>query len=197
LAGRTEHQDIARRYALACFSLAREQGQLEQVAQDLLALKGMLAESADLQKFIGNATLQRADQAKALAALGGKARFSPLTQKFLGTLAMKRRLDALPEIITAVLGEISRYKGEVTAEVTAAHALDAEQLSGLAAALKKVLGLTVKVELKQDADIMGGLIIKVGSKLIDSSVRAKLERLHRALKSSNASRDKTKMREVA
>ena len=197
MAGRTEHQDIARRYALACFSLAREQGHLEQVALDMHALRHMLSASADLRKFTGNATLRRDVQAKALAELGSKAQFCVLTQQFLGTLAMKRRLDALPEIITAVLGEVARHKGEITAEVTAAHALDAEQISGIAAALKKVLGLTVKVNLTQDAGIMGGLIIKVGSKLIDSSVRAKLERLHRALKSSNTSKDKTKMREVA
>jgi F-type H+-transporting ATPase subunit delta len=197
LAGRTEHQDIARRYALACFSLAREQGHLEQVSLDLHALRHMLAESADLRKFIGNATLRRDAQAKTLAVLGSRAQFCSLTQQFLGTLAQKRRLDALPEIITAVLAEIARHKGEVTAEVTAAHALDADQVNSIAAALKKVLGMTVKVELKQDADIMGGLIIKVGSRLVDSSVRAKLERLHRALKSSNTSKDKTKMREVA
>jgi len=157
----------------------------------------MLASSSDLQKFISNATLKRDDQVKALAALGAKAQWAPLTQKFLGTLAQKRRLNALPSIINAVLGEIASHKGEVTAEVTAAHALDAAQVSNIAAALTKVLGKTVKVALKQDAAIMGGLIIKVGSKLIDSSVQAKLERLHRALKSSNTSQGQKKIREVA
>ena len=197
MAGQTESQDISRRYARACFALAREQNQLEQVSADLLGLRKMLADSSDLQKFIINATLKRDDQMRALAALGARAQWAPLTQKFLGTLAQKRRLASLPGIIAAVLGEIANYKGEVTAEVTAAVGLDAAQVNGIAAALKKVLGKTVKVDLKQDADIMGGLIIKIGSKLIDSSVRAKLERLHRALKSSNTSKDKTKIREVA
>ena len=197
MAGQTDNQDISRRYARACFALAREQNQLEQVAADLTGLRHMLAGSSDLQKFISNATLKRDDQMKALAALGAKAQWSPLTQKFLGTLAQKRRLEGLPGIIDAVLGEIAAHKGEVTAEVTAAHALDAAQVSAIAAALKKVLGKTVKVALKQDAAIMGGLIIKVGSRLIDSSVQAKLERLHRALKSSNTSQGQKKIREVA
>ena len=197
MAGQTDSYDISRRYARACFSLAREQNQLESIAADLQGLQHMLAESDDLQKFISNATLKREDQMRALAALGVKAQWAPLTQKFLGTLAQKRRLEALPSIITAVLGEIAAYKGEVTAEVTAAHALDTAQVNGIVAALQKVLGKTVKINLHQDAAIMGGLIVKVGSQLVDSSVKAKLERLHRALKSSNTSRDKTKIREVA
>jgi F-type H+-transporting ATPase subunit delta len=197
LAGQSESGEISRRYAHACFALAREQNQLEPVAADLLGLQSMLAGSADLQKFISNATLKRDDQIKALAALGARMQWAPLTQKFLGTLALKRRLNILPSIITAVLSEVAHYKGEVTAEVTAAHMLDAAQVNNIAAALKKVFGKTVKVALKQDAAIIGGLIIKVGSQLIDSSVQAKLERLHRALKSSDTSGNKTKIREVA
>ena len=197
MAGQTGHQDIARRYAHACFSLAREQNQIDQVSADLDAVQHMLSSSADLRKFIGNATLRRADQAKALAALGDKAKFGALTQKFLGTLALKRRLDILPGIIAAVQDEIARHKGEITAQVTTAQTLDAAQVNALAAALKKALGLTVKINQQQDTHIIGGLVIKVGSRLIDSSVRAKLDRLHRALKNSNTSKDKTKMREVA
>lgn len=197
MAGQTGNQDIARRYALAFFALAKEQSQVDPVSQDLQSLKGMLAESSDFRKFISNATLQRKDQARALAALGEKAKFSALMQKFLGTLAMKRRLDVLPEIVAAIQNEIARHKGEMTAEITAAYPLDAAQVNGIAASLKKILGMTVKVELKEDADIMGGLIIKLGSQRIDSSVRSKLERLHRALKSLNTPTDKTKMREVA
>ena len=197
MASQTESQDISRRYARACFTLAREQNQLEAVAADLLGLRKMLGDSSDLQRFIGNATLKRSDQAKAIAALGAKAQWSPLTQKFLGTLVMKRRINMLPSIITAVLGEIAAHKGEVTAEVTAAHALDAAQVNNISAALTRALGKTVKVALKQDSSIMGGLIIKVGSQLIDSSVQAKLERLHRALKASDTSSNKTKIREVA
>lgn len=197
MAGSTENQDISRRYARACFALAREHNQFDLLAADLISLQNMLAESADLQKFISNTTLHREQQSKALAALGAKAKFGPLTQKFLGTLAQKRRLPLLPQIITAVLDEIAAHKNEVTAEVTAAQALDAKQVEHIAATLKKVTGKTVKVEVKEDAAIMGGLIIRVGSQLIDSSVRSKLERLHRALKSPNASQGQKKIREVA
>jgi F-type H+-transporting ATPase subunit delta len=197
LASQSESQNISRRYARACFALAREQNQLEAVAADLHDLSKMLADSADLQRFIGNATLKRGDQENVLAALGAKAKWSSLTQKFLGTLAQKRRLNILPSIIAAVLGEIAAYKGEVTADVTAAHELSAAQINSISAALTKALGKTVKVALKQDPSIIGGLIIKVGSQLIDSSVQAKLERLHRTLKSPEISRNKSQKREVA
>ena len=197
MASQTENQVISRRYARACFTLAREQNQLEAVATDLLDLRKMLAESADLQRFISNATLKRGEQTKALAALGAKAKWSSLTQSFLGTLVQKRRLNILPSIIDAVLAEIAAHKGEVTADVTAAHELSAAQVSSISAALAKTLGKTVKVVLKQDPAILGGLIIKIGSQLIDSSVQTKLERLHRTLKSSEVSKNKTPKREVA
>lgn len=197
MAGSTENKDISRRYAHACFSLAREQGQLDAVAADLAGLSKMLGDSDDLCKFISNATLRRDDQVKALAALGAKAKWSPLTQKLLGTLAQKRRLPILQQVIDSVLDEIAASKGEITAHVTAAQPLDAKQVDRIAAALKKVTGKTVKVDVTQNAEIMGGLIIKVGSQLIDSSVRSKLERLHRALKSSNTSHAQKKIREVA
>lgn len=197
MASATGNQDISRRYARACFALAREANQLDQVAADLTELQNMLGASGDLQKFISNATLHRDEQAKVMAALGAKAQWSPLTQKLLGTLAQKRRLAALPGIIAALLAEVAESKNEITAHVTAAQALDAKQVDGIAAALKKVTGKTVKVNVTEDAEIMGGLIIKLGSQLIDSSVRSKLERLHRALKSSNTSHGKKKIREVA
>ncbi len=179
-------QDIARRYAQAFFSLAEEQGQIDRVATDFQALSGMLAASEDFTKFIANVTMQRADQAAAVTALAGKASLSALTQKLLGTLAMKRRLGVLPGVIAAVQSRIAAHKGEVTAHVTAAHELDAAQVTALAAALKKSLGVTVKVELSLDPAIMGGLVVQIGSQQIDSSVQAKLSRLKRALKNSNA-----------
>jgi F-type H+-transporting ATPase subunit delta len=197
LAGKTGHQDIARRYALALFSLAREQNQLDAVSAEFDSLRKMLAGSADFRKFAGNPVLRRDAQAQALAAIADKAGFSVLTKKFLGTLAARRRLDILQEIAAAVLSEIARHKGEVTAEVVAAYALDMSQIDGIAAALKKTLGLTVRVNVREDAEIMGGLVITVGSRRIDSSVRSRLERLHRALKNPDTSKNKAKMREVA
>src|SRR3972149_2709537 len=93
------HQDIARRYALAFFELAQEQGQIERISLDFRSLRKMLAESGDFGRFISDVTMLRDDQARALAALGDRAKFSALTQQFLGTLARKRRLGGLPEIV--------------------------------------------------------------------------------------------------
>lgn len=180
-------QDIARRYAQAFFSLAGEQGQIDRVATDFQTLSNMLAASEDFVKFINNVTMQRANQAAAMGVLAGKAGLSPLTQKLLGTLAMKRRLAALPGVIAAVADKIAAHKGEITAHVTAAQELDAAQVTAIAAALKKSLGVNVKVNLSCDPAILGGLVVKIGSQQIDSSVQAKLIRLKRALKNSNAS----------
>ena len=135
--------------------------------------------------------------AKALAALSQKAGWSGLTQKFLGTLAQNRRLAELPAIIEAVLAEAAAHRGELTAHVTVAEALAPAQKDQLVAALQKLTGKNVNIDVTQDAAIIGGLIVKVGSKLIDGSVRSKLERLHRVLKNQNASQGQKKIREVA
>lgn len=197
MSGNTGHRQIAARYALAYFTLAQEAGQIDQIAADLRLLKGALTDSADFMKFLHNATLKRVEEAEVIAVLGDKMGLSPLTKKFLGTLALNRRLEILPEIIAEAEDAVARHKGEVTAYVTSAQDLSEAQVSGIAAMLKKKLNKTVKVELGQDAAIMGGLIIQVGSQRIDSSVRSKLERLHRALKNPGSAGDKTKMKEVA
>jgi F-type H+-transporting ATPase subunit delta len=197
VAGKTGNQDIAKRYALAFFALAKEQGKIDLIAADLSALQGILAQSADFTKFTVNPSLRRQAQADVLAAIGDKAQFDLLSKNFLGTLALKRRLAILPHIISAVQAEIALHKGEITAEVTAAETLTAQQIDAIAAALKKSLGKTVQVQVKLDASLIGGLVVKVGSQLIDSSVKTKLARLHRALTSSTLSSDKSKMREVA
>jgi F-type H+-transporting ATPase subunit delta len=188
LASHAGNQDIARRYAAAFFALAQEQSQVDRIEKDLDTVRALLASGGDFTAFIRNTTLRRADQAKALVAIAQHLKVSSLSEKLLGTLAEKRRLAALPEIVAAVQALISAHKGEITAEVTAAQALDQEQIGEIAANLKKALGKDVKVGLSIDPSIMGGLIIKVGSKLIDNSVRTKLERLHRALKKTNGER---------
>ena len=197
LAGQTGNSDIARRYATAIFDLASEQSQIEQVSADLTAVAALLKSGGDIDRFIGNATLLRADQVKALVAISKHLKLSPLTEKLLGTVAHNRRLPELEGIVVATQKLIADHKGEVTAEVTAAQALDQSQIDAIAANLKKVLGKKVNVSLNVDPEIMGGLIVKVGSQLIDSSVRTKLERLHRALKTNSDSSDKAKMKEVA
>jgi len=197
LAGQSGNQDIARRYATAFFALASEAGQMDQISKDLETVAAILASGGDMDAFLHNATLRREDQAKALTAIAQHYKLSPLTSKLLGTVAQKRRLPELAGIVAAVQEKIADFRGEVTADVTAAQALDQEQINEIAASLKQVLGKNVNVNLTIDPSITGGLIIKVGSRLIDSSVKTKLERLHRALKNTNELSDKAKMKEVA
>lgn len=197
MAGKTGNQAIARRYATAFFELASEQSQIDVIARDLSALEGLLASGGDMDRFIHTTTLRRDDQAKALSALAAHLKLSKLSEKLLGVVAQNRRLPDLSAIVASAQELIAEQRGEVTAEVTAAQALDQAQIEAIASNLKKVLGKNVQVNLHVDAAIMGGLIVKVGSRLIDSSVKTKLERLHRALKSNNESSDKAKMKEVA
>lgn len=197
MASTTGNQDIARRYATAFFSLASEQSQLDQVARDMTSLEALVTSAGDFARLTKDPTIRRDDQVKALLALAKHLKLSPLTEKLLGTLAMRRRLPALASVVAAVQAMIANHKGEVTAYVTAAQALDQSQISTIADHLKKVTGKTVNVKLSIDADIMGGLIIRVGSQLMDASVRTKLDRLHRALKNSNELSAQKKMKEVA
>ncbi len=197
MASQAGNQDIARRYATAFFELAQEQSQIDQIAKDLETVGALAASEGDFREFIENATLKRDDQVKAIGAIAKHLKLSALTEKFLGLLASKRRLDVLPAIVSAANALIAEQKGEVTAHVTAAQALDQKQIDDIAAHLKKVTGKNVKVDLSVDPAIMGGLVIRVGSKLMDSSVRTKLDRLHRALKNSNELSAQNKMKEVA
>jgi F-type H+-transporting ATPase subunit delta len=197
LASQTGNQDIARRYATAFFELASEQSQVDQIEKDLQAVGLLIQSGGDFTDFTNNATLRRADQASALTGIAQALKLSKLTEKFLGLLAQKRRLPELPGIVSAVQALISDHKGEITAHVTAAQALDQDQIGEIAASLKAGLGKNVRVDLEIDPAIMGGLVIQVGSRLIDSSVRTKLERLHRALKKTDDLSGKAKMKEVA
>jgi F-type H+-transporting ATPase subunit delta len=161
------------------------------------SVAGLVAASEDFGAFIADATLRREDQVDAVLAVAKHMKLSALTEKFLGLLAAKRRLPVLPEIAEAVKALIADHRGEMTAEIIAAQALDQTQISEIAAHLKKALGKEVRINLQIDSRIMGGIIIKVGSKLMDSSVRTKLERLHRALRNPNEPSAQKKMKEVA
>lgn len=190
-------QEIARRYARAFLSLAGEQGHIEHVAKDMQQVKAALAEVPEFAGLASNASLRRAQQVKAVAAVGEHLGVSSLTAKLLGTLAENRRLAVLPAVVEAVLDGIAQQKGIVTAHVTVARDLDTKQAEAIAAALGKKTGATVKVEVHKDPAIMGGLVVRMGAWLIDSSVRSKLDRLTRALQSSETSSDKKSMKEVA
>jgi F-type H+-transporting ATPase subunit delta len=173
---------LAGRYAVALFALAREQGALDAVAGDLHGLREMLAASADLERLIRSPVLSREEQARALNALGERAGFAPLTQQFLGLVAHKRRLFALPKVIDAYDAMLAEHRGEVGAEVVSAVPLSAEQLDSVRQQLAGAVGQAVTLSTSVDPALLGGLIVRVGSRMMDASIRTKLHQLELALK---------------
>jgi len=173
---------LAKRYASALYELADEQGAIDTVAADLGTLKTMIEGSDDFRRFIRSPVLSRADQSKGIAAIGASAQFNPTTQKFLGLVAQNRRLFALPGMITGFLHILAARRGQSTAEVTSAVPLTEAQISAISAALKSTAGGTVSVVSKLDPSILGGLIVRVGSRMVDSSLKSKLNRLKLAMK---------------
>lgn len=173
---------LAERYAAALFDLADERKALDGVAMDLKALRGLIAESADLRRMIRSPVLARGEQAKATAALSERAGFKELTRNFLGLLARNRRLFALPEIIEGFLGILAARRGEVTAQVISAQDLSETQRKAIDERLRKAVGGKVAIDLKIDPGLLGGLVIKVGSRMVDASLKSKLRRLELAMK---------------
>lgn len=176
--------ELATRYSAALFELADEGRLLDQVATDLTGLRSALAESGDLRRLVRSPVLSRADQARAMAAVLEKAGVSELTGKFVGLLAANRRLFALDAIIDAYLAELSRRRGETRARVTAARPLSDAQVRSIEDALKRSIGVAVSVDVAVDPSLLGGIIVRHGSRMIDGSVRAKLNKLQIAMKGS-------------
>ncbi|MBP5858997.1 F0F1 ATP synthase subunit delta [Marivibrio halodurans] len=174
--------DIADRYAHALFDLADENKQLDAVAEDLRTLSALIAESDDMTRLVRSPVLSRQEQGKAMAALLDKMEASDLTQKFVALVAAKRRLFALPAIARAYLEELARRRGEVVADVTVAQELSDQQKEALEAALKQAVGGKVSMDLTVDPSLLGGLVVKVGSHMVDSSLSGKLQRLKFAMK---------------
>lgn len=178
----TGASDIAKRYAAALYDLSDERGALDAVAGDLKALKGMIADSAEFARFLKSPVLSRRDQEKGALAVLEKAGAHELTKNFVGLVARNRRLFAVEGMIEAFLAELARRRGEVTAEVTAAKELNEKQRSDLAAALKKAIGKDIDMDVRVDPGLLGGLIVKVGSRMVDGSLRTKLQRLELVMK---------------
>ncbi|MBO6836642.1 MAG: F0F1 ATP synthase subunit delta [Alphaproteobacteria bacterium] len=174
--------EIADRYAKALFDLADEGKQLDAVADDLRTLGALLDQSEDLQRLVRSPVISRADQGKAMAAVLDKAGCGELTRKFVGYVAANRRLSALKAISKAYLSELAARRGEITAEVSSAKTLSDAQIAAVEDALKKAVGGKVAVSHKVDPSLIGGLIVKVGSRMIDTSVATKLQRLKLAMK---------------
>lgn len=173
---------IAARYAAAIFELAKEGKALAALESDIDALDAALGASADLRTMIASPLISREQQGDAIVALAKKMKLSALTTNALALMASKHRLFVMPQLIAELRAMIAAEKGEVTAEVTSAAPLTAEQSAKLIATLKKRIGKDVKLKTTVDESLIGGLVVKLGSMMIDTSIRAKLAGLKNAMK---------------
>jgi F-type H+-transporting ATPase subunit delta len=182
VADETKATDAGQRYAQSLFELTIEGNQLGKVEADLKSLQTMLAESADLRRLVTSPAFDAAAKAKGLTAVAAKAGFNPLTAKFVGLIATNGRANELAGVINAFSALSAQYRGVVTAEVTTAKALTAAQLKGVSAAVSQALGKTPELSTRVDPSILGGIKVRVGSRLFDASLRSKLDSLKFALK---------------
>ena len=173
---------IAARYAKAVFELAKEDKAVAKVEADLDALEAALADSADFRALISSPVYSRDEQAGAIAALAKKMGLSTTVSNVLALMSNKRRLYILPQLVQALRAAIAEDKGEITAEVTSAKALTKTQADKLAKALASSVGKSVKISATVDEKLIGGLVVKMGSKMIDTSIASKLNSLQNAMK---------------
>lgn len=173
---------VAGRYAAALFDLAGEQGVLANVEQDLVKIKEALDISTDLHRLIRSPVISGEDQARALAAVMQSIGVASLAQNFLQLVARNRRLFALPDMISAFRALAAKARGEVTASVASAHPLTDVQTDELKSALKASVGKDVLLRTSVDPALIGGLVVKLGSRMVDSSIKTKLSSLKVSLK---------------
>jgi F-type H+-transporting ATPase subunit delta len=173
---------VAARYAGSLYDLAAETGSVAAVEKDLGRFADLIAGSADMQRLISSPVFSGKEQLAAITAIAAKGKFGGLVGNFLKLVASNRRLFALPAIITAFRAIAAEKRGEVTADVTSAHALTAAQEKELAATLKGVAGKTVNLKVSVDASLLGGMVVRMGSRQIDTSLKTKLASLKLALK---------------
>jgi F-type H+-transporting ATPase subunit delta len=173
---------VAGRYATALFELAREEKSVDSVKADLDAFDGMITESADLARLVRSPVFTADAQLKALSAILEKAGIGGIAAKFLKVLTANRRLFVVRDVIRGFRTLVARFKGEATAEVTVAEQLSDAHLEALKGALKTVTGKDVDLKVKVDPTIIGGLVVKVGSRMVDSSLRTKLNSIKHAMK---------------
>ena len=170
------------RYATALFELAREGNSFETVSADLDKFEAMLAGSADLARLVRSPVFSAEVQSKALDAVLADAGIGGTAAKFLKVLTANRRLFAVGDVIRAYRALVAKFRGEATADVTVAEALSETNLDALKAALKSVTGKDVALNVKVDPSIIGGLVVKLGSRMVDSSLRTKLNSIKHAMK---------------
>jgi F-type H+-transporting ATPase subunit delta len=173
---------LAGRYATAVFELARDQGAVDTVSTDLTALRRAIHESEDLGRLVKSPVFGAEEQVKAMQPVLALLKLSPLTTKFVLTVAHKRRLFALEAIIAAYERLVARSRGETEAEVTAARPLKNGEIADLKSVLKARLGKEPRLNTRVDPALLGGLVVKVGSRMIDTSLRTKLDGLRSVMK---------------
>ncbi len=173
---------VAGRYATALFELALEQRSVDAVKADLDRFAAMVEENPELERLVKSPVFTAADQAKALAAVLSNAGIGGLAANFLLLVASNRRLFTIGQILKAFRLLVAQHKGEVTAEVTVAEKLDDKHLGALKSALKNVTGKDVDLDVKIDPSIIGGLIVKLGSRMVDTSLKTKLNAIKHAMK---------------
>lgn len=170
------------RYASALFDLAREQQAIETVEASLTTLSAALAESADLSRLVKSPLVSRSEAAKAIAATADALGIDPTTRNFLGVLAQNRRLGQIGAIIATFRQLAAQRRSETTAEVTSAHPLAEDQVAALRQSLRQRIGREVSVDLRVDPSLLGGLVVRIGSMMIDSSIKTRLNALAHAMK---------------
>ena len=173
---------LSGRYASALFELASESGNVTAVEADLEKLAAALGESDDLRSLIRNPKISRDALGRVLAGLGDPLKLDALTRNFLGVLAENRRVGELPAVIRAFQAIAAAQRGEVTADVATAHPLTADQLSAIEQKLRAREGRTVKVRTSVDPELLGGIVVTIGSQRVDNSIRTRLNSLAQAMK---------------
>ncbi|HUO93398.1 MAG TPA: F0F1 ATP synthase subunit delta [Rhizomicrobium sp.] len=173
---------LAGRYATALFELAQEERAVETVERDFANLKALVESSSDLRLLVRAPVFSRKEQEKGMDAVLRRMEAAPLTLRFVLLLASKGRLFALIDVIRTFELLVAKQRGEVRAQVTSAHPLSDAQIADLKAILKSRLGRDARLDAKVDPSLLGGLVVKVGSRMIDSSLRTKLDGLRAALR---------------
>jgi F-type H+-transporting ATPase subunit delta len=173
---------LAGRYASALFALARDERQIEAVGRSVDLLAQALVDSRDFSELVSSPLIDREEAGKVFAAIADKLSLDPITTRFLGVLARNGRKSQLQPVIRAFRRLAADHRGEATAEVVSAHPLKDDQIASLKAQLRSRAGRDVRIETRVDRNILGGLIVKLGSQMIDASIRTKLNRLAEAMK---------------
>lgn len=186
---------VASRYIGAFLDMAAEAGIVDKIEKDMQELAKMIAGSPDLQVLIGNPLTSRQQQRSGILAIADKAKFQKLTGNFLGVIADNRRLRLLPQMLEVFTAELRRRRGDVEAKVETAYALSPAQTDALQKQLSKAMGTNVTLNVSVNKDLLGGMVVTVGSRMIDDSVRRKLERLQRTM-SAGSNENQTHLKEV-